>query len=129
MEYLADTVVIIRHLSKRGKIGKRAKEVLNNVKEGSDALLMSIISFVEILYLSEKNRININFDDLKQIIEPLDNYEIIDLSLDIVENAKQIKGLELHDRLIVATAKFYDIPILTSDQEIIDYKGVKTIWD
>lgn len=129
MDYLADTVIIVRHFANQGKIGKRAKSILNNVNTGSDTLIMSIISFVEILYLSEKNRININFDELRKVIEPLDNYEVVDLNLDIVESAKHIHGLELHDRLIVATAKFYDIPILTSDQEIINYKSVKTIWD
>jgi PIN domain nuclease of toxin-antitoxin system len=129
MDYLADTVIIVRHFANKGKIGKRVKSILNNVNTGSDTLIMSIISFVEILYLSEKSRININFDELRKVIEPLDNYEVVDLNLDIVESAKHIQGLELHDRLIVATAKFYDIPILTSDQEIINYKSVNTIWD
>lgn len=129
MEYLADTIVVIRHFSKSGSLSRNVRSVLNGVSKGTNRLLISVISFVEILYLSEKNRININFDELKNRIEPLDNYEIIDLSVDIIETAKKVQGLELHDRLIVATAKYFNIPILTSDQEIRKYKGIESIWD
>ena len=48
--------------------------------------------------------------------------------MDIVETAKTIPGLELHDRLILATALFCDIPILTGDQVITDAGVIDVIW-
>jgi len=36
MAYLADTVAIIRHFSKSGKIGKRAKQIPKNADDGTD---------------------------------------------------------------------------------------------
>jgi len=66
MEYLADTVALIRHLSGTGKIGKAAKE---------------------------------------------------------------IKELELHDRLIVATGRYLKIPILTCDRLIQESNDIRTIWN
>lgn len=83
---------------------------------------------VEILYLSERNRIPLNLEEVKRKLLHLDNYEIIDLDLDIVETAKTVQGLELHDRLIVSTALSLNVPVLTSDQIITDSGQVDVIW-
>ena len=83
---------------------------------------------VEILYLSERNRIPLNLKEVKRNLLHLDNYEIIDLDLDIVETAKTVKRLELHDRLIVSTALSLNVPVLTSDQIICDSRQVDVIW-
>ncbi|MCX5798392.1 MAG: hypothetical protein NTU90_02290 [Proteobacteria bacterium] len=34
MDYLADTVTVIRHFSKTGKIGKQGGEILEKVEQG-----------------------------------------------------------------------------------------------
>ena len=128
MQYLADTVAIIRHFARAGKIGKAAKSILQDADIGKNKIHISIISMVEILYLSERNRIPLNFKEVKRKLLHLDNYEIIDLDLDIVETAKTVKRLELHDRLIVSTALSLNVPVLTSDQIISDSGQVDVIW-
>ncbi len=128
MQYLADTVAIIRHFASVGKIGKAAKSILQDADNGKNKILISIISMVEILYLSERNRIPLNLEEVKRKLLHLDNYGIIDLDLDIVETAKTVQGLELHDRLIVSTALSLNVPVLTSDQIISDSGQVDVIW-
>jgi PIN domain nuclease of toxin-antitoxin system len=128
VQYLADTVAIIRHFARAGKIGKAAKSILQDADIGKNKIHISIISMVEILYLSERNRIPLNFKEVKRKLLHLDNYEIIDLDLDIVETAKTVKRLELHDRLIVSTALSLNVPVLTSDQIISDSGQVDVIW-
>ena len=128
MQYLADTVAVIRHFASVGKIGKAAKSILQDADNGKNKILISIISMVEILYLSERNRIPLNLKEVKRKLLHLDNYEIIDLDLDIVETAKAVQGLELHDRLIVSTALSLNVPVLTSDQIISDSGQVDVIW-
>lgn len=128
MEYLADTVTIIRHFSETGKTGKKARSILDDTEEGKNHLYISVISIVEIMYLSEKRRIKINLTETLNIINNSANYSIIDLTPHIVMIAKNIKFPELHDRLIIATAKFLEIPILTSDKEICKIDGIKAIW-
>jgi predicted nucleic acid-binding protein len=43
--------------------------------------------------------------------------------------ATSIDFYELHDRIILATAKWLDIPIISSDKEFSHIKGIKVIWD
>lgn len=128
MEYLADTVAIIRYFSGSGYLPKKVKEIFLSADEGENVISISIISIVEIMYLAERNKIKLNLGEFKKKIENNPNYRIIDLDFDIIEVAKNIDGLELHDRLIVSTAKYLEIPIITSDEIITDSKIIEVIW-
>ena len=128
MQYLADTVAIIRHFASVGKIGKAAKSILRDADSGKNRILISIISMVEILYLSERNRIPLNLEEARRKLLRLDNYVIVDLDFGIVENARTVQGLELHDRLIVSTGLYLNVSILTSDQIIRDSGQIDVIW-
>lgn len=128
MEYLADTVAIIRHYSKDGKLGTNAKQLLQAADRGEHIIYISIFTMVEIMFLSESHRIPIDFQVTKQKIRESDNYMIVDLDIDIVDVCRDIHGLELHDRLIVATAKRYKVPILTSDRAITQSGIIEVIW-
>lgn len=130
MEYLADTVALVRHFSKSGKMGKSARQILKDTDRGENIIYISIISMVEIMYLSEGNRIGIDLEAIGNRINQSDNYQIIDLNMDIVDTASapEMKELELHDRLIVATAKYLNIPILTTDAIIKNSDLIEVIW-
>lgn len=129
MDYLADTVTIIRHFSKTGAIGKEARSILTAAEKGKHRIHLSVLSLVEIMYLSQKNRIAIDLSETIRIINTSENYSIIDLSPDIVAVADSIGFYELFDRLIIATARFLDVPLLSCDKEIRKSQIVKIIWE
>jgi len=128
MDYLADTVTVIRHFSGVGRIGKKARSILEGVEEGDHHLFLSTISLVEILYLSEKNRIRINLGETLDIINDSANYSIADLTTEIVKSAEKIAFPDIFDRLIISTAKYFNAPILTSDRAIRTSGLVEAIW-
>ena len=128
MEYLADTVAIVRHFSSTGKLGAKAKKIMRDADIGKNTIFVSIVSIVEIMYLSEAGRIKLDLDVIKSKLDAADNYFVIDLNFNIIEVAKEIHGLELHDRLIVSTAKYLGCPILTSDKTITDSEMIQVIW-
>jgi PIN domain nuclease of toxin-antitoxin system len=128
MDYLADTVTVIRHFTQTGKIGKKAKIVLQEVPLGKHRIYISVLSLVEIMYLAQKNRIGINLFETLDTINNSTNYFLVDLSPEIVAVAEAIEFYEIFDRLIVATAKFLNIPILTSDEKIKDIPGIEVVW-
>lgn len=71
MDYLADTVALILHIGKEKRIGNQAKRILQEADQGKHRIFVSCISFMEILYLSERKRIHI---DLKKIIQFVESY-------------------------------------------------------
>ena len=57
------------------------------------------------------------------------NYAIVPVGSEIVLAAEDVDDVpELHDRILVATAKWLQTPILTSDQVITNSKHIKSIW-
>ena len=127
MDYLADTVTIVRHFSGVGRIGRAARLVLEGVENGENYLFLSTVSMVEILYLSEKKRIGINLENSLQKIKSSRNYSVVDLTSNIISIAAKIRYPEIFDRLIISTAQYLDIPLITSDQGIKESGFVETI--
>ena len=84
---------------------------------------------MEIMYLSEKNRISIDLSKTLSIISEMQGYQIIDLNMEIIKTASQIKFYELHDRMIIASAKWLGIPLITSDSLFTNIKDIEVIWD
>ncbi len=126
MKYLLDTVALIRHFTGKGKIGHKASGIIDN---SENSLVISVISLMEVMYLSEKHRIEINLTDTLDKIELSSRYIITDLNPDILKVAESVDFYELHDRLILSSAKWLGIKIISSDGKFNGIEGVEVIWD
>lgn len=126
MQYLLDTVTLVRHFTEIGKLGKKAQEILNS---SDNTFVISVVSLMEILYLSEKRRIKIDLIETSDRIELSSLYHIADLTLEILKVANDLIFYELHDRLILSTAKWLDIPIISSDEKFKSVEGIQILWD
>ena len=56
------------------------------------------------------------------------NYSVVDLVPDIISLAESIRYPEIFDRLIIATAQYLDVPLITSDEGIKESAFVETVW-
>lgn len=86
------------------------------------------MTVTEILYLSERQKIPLNIAQFTEKMSGLTNYRLIDIDLAVILEAQNVRGLELHDRLIVSTARVLGVPVITSDEEITDSGLVEVIW-
>ena len=116
----------MRHFTDTGRIGIKAREI---IEQQHNHFYISIISLMEILYLSEKRRINVNLDETLTITESSSLYSIVNLTPEILKIAETTIFDELHDRLILSTAKWLQIPIISSDKMLTNVKGVEVIWN
>ena len=130
MHYLLDTVTLIRHFSEQGKIGTQAALILDNIENNKDIKLsISVISLMEVMYLAEKKRISIDLQQALDLINASNCYNIVNLTPEILRTAETINFYELHDRLILATTKWLDIPIISSDSLFPQVPDITVIWD
>ena len=130
MQYLLDTVVVVRHFSGKGKIGKAAAAILDRIEEESEVrLVISIVSLMEIMYLAEKHRIPISLQKTLEAVRASKKYTVADLTSEIIEVAENTVFPELHDRLILATARWLDIPVISSDGLFHGVQGIRVVWD
>jgi PIN domain nuclease of toxin-antitoxin system len=129
MDYLADTVAIVRHLRNHPALGMEARQILRDADAGLNRVYLSAITLMEILYLSEAGRIDVSLTELISTVSTSRNYVIVPVDSDILLAAVSIDDVpELHDRIIVATAKYLDVSILTGDQVIVKSRHIQTCW-
>jgi len=129
MRYLADSVALIRHLCKHRRLGQQARKILQEADIGKHTIFISAISLMEILYLAQAKRITVDLAEVITLISNSPNYTLVPIDADIVLTAATVDDVpELHDRILVGTAKYLQVPILTSDKIIMQSSHVQTVW-
>jgi len=128
MEITLDTHTLIWYVDKglNEKLSTKALEVISKAEE-IGVIYISIIVLMETLHLTEKGRVNLSFFELLNNIEDSSNYVIVPFDTELLRRAEEIKGLEVHDRLILATAVSTNSILVSKDSEI-RAKGRKVIW-
>lgn len=119
MEITIDTHSLVWYLDKdlNKKLSNRALSTIKKA-EKDGIIYISVIVLVEMLYLIEKNRINFNFEDLLLKFKKNSAYKIIPLDILILKEIENLKGLETHDRIILATAKMTNTSLVSKDDTI-----------
>ncbi len=127
-EYVTDTVALVIYLEKR-RLGADSQAVFDSAENSNTIIHIPAIVFAEILYLSEKQRISTNLQEVKNLLQTNLNFRESPLTQAIIETAAQITDIpELHDRLISATARLMNLELITTDAKIQTSAFVNTIW-
>jgi predicted nucleic acid-binding protein len=130
MAYVADTHALVWHFTNDKRLGTAAKGVFDEVTAGQAVLIIPTIVLAELLYIARGKRPGFSFQQTLERIQSGSNYEIAVLDLPILQQSDTITAeLELHDRLIVATAQLADAVLITKDLSIQSSGMVRTIWD
>lgn len=125
--YVTDTQALIKFMMGQKVIDKQCHQAFLSADQGKNTIIIPAVVLMEVLYLFEKNRIKIDLIQTEDLLKSK-NYQFEPLSLEILKIASEIKDIpELHDRLIAATARYLDIPIITSDLVIRKSRFVKIL--
>lgn len=125
--YVTDTQALIKFMMGQKVIDKQCHQAFLSADQGKNTIIIPAVVLMEVLYLFEKIRIKIDLIQTEDLLKSK-NYQFEPLSLEILKIASEIKDIpELHDRLIAATARYLDIPIITSDLVIRKSRFVKIL--
>lgn len=81
------------------------------------------------MFISKKGKVTITFEETLKKIEEYVNFYIAPLDLDILKVADKIElDMEMHDKLIVATALHFGAILITKDKLIRESRIVPTVW-
>ena len=114
MDYVTDTHSILWYFTEDPRLSKRAFDVFEGtVREGF--IIIPAVALAEIMFIAKKGRITLAFEETLKKIERYENFDLAPLDVDILKVANKIEAdLEMHDRLIVATALYFNATLLTS---------------
>ena len=127
--FIVDTHALLWHLTEDDKLGGKAKEVLDRADRGEVTIIISTIVLMEALFILEKKKLDLKFREILSRIKKSLNYVVYPLHLQTVLKCQELKEIsDIHDRIIVATAKILGAKVLTKDEEIVKSGKVEVVW-
>lgn len=128
MLYVLDTHVLIWYFIGSKRLHKDIRDKIDSTRNQSGRLLVPTIVLAEALDIVEKGRVEFDFSEMYRLIQKEPEFEIVGFGLDIFDETIQVKEVkEIHDRIIVATARFYHVSILTKDRIISESGEVEIL--
>ena len=126
-DYVTDTQALIKFMTGKRVINKVCHQAFLAADRGEKIIIIPAVVLMEVLYLFEKNRIKTDLIQTEVLLKSR-NYQFEPLTFEILKTASEIDDIpELHDRLIGATARYLNIPLITNDPVIIKSRFVETL--
>ncbi len=128
MNYVLDTHTLIWYFIGSKRLKRKVKEVIDECLIQGGRLLVPTIVLSESLDIAEKQKIEFDFPEMYRLIKEKPSFEIIGFSPEIFEETVKLKGIvEIHDRIIAATARSYAAAIITKDRIIKESGEVESL--
>ena len=127
MTFTTDAHALVWYVTGHKILGRKAKQSLETCFAGKTNLIIPTIALLELFHLHLKKP-HIPFNSITSIIKRK-NIIQFPLSQELLTICYQLPNqLEIHDRIIAATAKVTDTPLITKDKTIAKLALVKVIW-
>ena len=106
-----------------------SNQLMKEFENGETNIIISAIVAAEFIYIAEKkNAVPDGFKSLTDLLETKNAF-FYPLDYEIILKLKEVPLLEIHDRIIVATALANNCSLVTKDKRIKELKIVETIWE
>ncbi len=129
MNFVTDTHALLWWFIDSPKISPKAVGVFEKCEAGNNIIFIPSIVLAEALTIFEKKRIPFDFGKLLKRIDDSQNFVIVPLDYAILRKMLDLKDIpELHDKIIVSTARFLNAPLITKDKVIQNLFPIRTIW-
>lgn len=130
---VSDTNALIWYLTGSPRLTPPARQCFAQADQGLIRIYIPIICLVELIYLSERGRIDaiLLTRTLALIATPNGSYALAPLDKQVLMQVPSVPRdavPDMPDRLVTATALALDLPLLTSDHAIHAAAVVSIIW-
>lgn len=129
MNFVTDTHALIWWFTDSPRISRRAYEIFEQCENAENVIFIPSIVIAEALSIFDKKRVSFDFKKFFNMIEESENFVLISLDYPILQKMVELKAIpELHDKIIVSTALYLDLPIITKDRTLQKLLHNNTIW-
>ncbi|ADJ62593.1 type II toxin-antitoxin system VapC family toxin [Herbaspirillum seropedicae] len=129
---ILDTHALVWWVGADPTLSRKARQVIEKEMAGGD-IIISAISAWEIAMLVEREKLVLSMEVERWMatVAEIEAVRMVPVDVEVSVKAVALPG-EFHkdpaDRMIVATARKFSIPLVTKDEKIRAYPHVKTIW-
>lgn len=128
MYYVTDTHSFLWYLADSPKLSLKARAIFNSGDQGKLTIIIPAIVLLECIDIFDKKKLELEFEEIVLKIFQANNFIFSEINWGLILEVNKVKGLkDLHDRIIVATARIFDAFLISKDK-IIKKVYKKTIW-
>lgn len=128
MYYVTDTHSLVWYFTDDPRLSSKALSAFSEAESDGNIIVPAVV-LAEIMFIAKKGRITISFAETLDKIGESENFIIAPLDADILKIADKIESdLEMHDKLIAATAIYYEAVLITRDENLSRSQIVTTVW-
>ena len=131
--YVTDTQALIWHMMQSRKLSRRARRAFRDAEGGASQILVPSIVLVECVSILARRRVPEEI--LERIFalsdKPDASLRVVPLDLAVADAARDFGPAaipEMADRIIAATARALDLPLLTADPIIAESALLNVVW-
>jgi PIN domain nuclease of toxin-antitoxin system len=122
MYYVTDTHSFLWYLTNSPKLSPKARAIFNSCDQGKATIIIPAIVLLECIDIFDKKKIDLDFEDIVSKILQASNFIFSEINWSLVLEVNKVKGLrDLHDRVIVATARVFDASLISRDKTIKNF--------
>lgn len=129
---VADTHAVVWYIYEDPRLSALARTAIENAAQQGNQIGVSAITFAEIVYLTEKGRVQPGV--FARLTAAMDTARavFIEIAFDrtiaaVMPSVNRDQVPDMPDRIIAATARRYEIPVISRDGAI-RLSNVDTIW-
>lgn len=128
MYYITDTHTFLWYLTDSPKLSEKARAVFDRCEKGEAVIVIPAIVLLECIDVFDKKKVDYSFEDIVLRITNSNNFIFSEINWSLILETNKIKGLkDLHDRIIIATARIFDAPLISKDKVVRDFYH-RTTW-
>lgn len=128
--YVVDTHVLAWFIGEDKRLSPKAEQILSQAEAGEAQVLIPTLVLAELTHIAQKKRVAVTIEELLDKIERGDGFTIVSFDFPIFQTMLKLpENWDIHDRIIAATASYYQAILITRDEMLRDSSELKTVWD
>jgi predicted nucleic acid-binding protein len=93
------------------------ENLLNQAQEGEIQILIPTLVLAELMHIAEKGKVKVTVEQILQQINQGDGFTVVAFDFPVFQAMLTLpKEWDIHDRVIAATASYYQTMLITRDE-------------
>jgi len=128
--YLVDTHALAWFIAEDKRLSSLVENLLNQAQEGEIQILIPTLVLAELMHIAEKGKVKVTVEQILQQINQGDGFTVVAFDFPVFQAMLTLpKEWDIHDRVIAATASYYQTILITRDEMLRASSKIKTLWD
>jgi predicted nucleic acid-binding protein len=127
--FVVDTHALAWFLAEDKRLSPAALRVLSNAEKGDAQVLVPTLVLAELMYIAERQRVPVTLQEALSRIEESHGFAIVPFDLVCLQGMLTLPdSWDIHDRVIAATAKFYEAVLISRDEILQESDEIEVLW-